>query len=80
MRLRCCHPVSLILTMPAPCPSRFMRPALQQLRAVVMAQRKKPGPPHRARNALLYLQLRQADVDVAEVRDLLATAGLDSMP
>lgn len=45
-----------------------------------MVQRKIPGPPHRARNALLYLQLRQGDVNQAEVRDLLAIAGLDSMP
>ncbi len=49
---------------------------------MLSVQRKKPGPPHRARNALLYLQLRQIDTDIdqTEVRNMLAIAGLDSMP
>ncbi len=49
-------------------------------RVVALVQRKKPGPPHRARNALLYLQLRQEDIDPTEVRNMLEMAGLDSMP
>ncbi len=55
-------------------------PALRQLIVVAVVQGKRPGPPHRARNALLYLQLRQVEINQAEVRDLLAMAGLGSLP
>ncbi len=54
--------------------------ALQQLRVFSLLQKKVPGPPHRARNALLYLQLRHIDIPKAEVADLMAIAGLDSLP
>ena len=46
----------------------------------LLLQEKVPGPAHRARNALLYLQLENKDLVRPEVLDLISMAGLDSLP
>ena len=43
-------------------------------------QNKMPGPPHRARNALLYMDLEAVDLTKPEVARLITMAGLDSLP
>ena len=43
-------------------------------------QNKVPGPPHRARNALLYLDLEAEDLTKPEVVRLITMAGIDYLP
>ena len=43
-------------------------------------QNKMPGPPHRARNALLYMDLEAEELTKPEVARLITMAGLDSLP
>ena len=43
-------------------------------------QDKMPGPPHRARNALLYMDLEAEDLTKPEVARLITMAGIDSLP
>ena len=43
-------------------------------------QDKLPGPPHRARNALLYMDLEAEDLTKPEVAWLITMAGIDSLP
>jgi hypothetical protein len=43
-------------------------------------QEKMPGPAHRARNALLYMQLENEDLSRPDASELITMAGLDSLP
>lgn len=43
-------------------------------------QDKMPGPPHRARNALLYMDLEAEDLTKPEVARLITMAGIDLLP
>lgn len=54
--------------------------AQQGLRCCHALQNKMPGPPHRARNALLYMALEAGDLAKPEVARLITMAGLDSAP